>query len=172
MLSMTRDASRFSPSNGSLPSYLEKSLGEIYRVANTNISLRMAFSTETIQRANLGRTILQSQREVQRFIDTNQASDWLLDHLHDPFESGPLWRGCFIGVKMSPPGHNHFTCGMLMDVLQGLWIILYRKNRHHAIIFDVRDDTYGIVAVGKVSPRRIPGSTFFLGGENFTGTKK
>ena len=48
----------------------------------------------------------------------------------------------------------HLTYGMIADSLQGIWIYMYRGYRLVGAIFEVNDDTWGIVGVGKISVNR------------------
>ena len=92
-----------------------------------------------------------------------------MDRLDDPFESDELHTGCFFGLKSYPPDYKHLTCGMLADVLQGIWLYLYRGDRSRTTVFEVRDDTWGRVGVGKVSRDRMPDYPPLLGHGNDTG---
>lgn len=42
-----------------------------------------------------------------------------------------------------------------MDVLQGLWLYLYRAGRFQLAVFEVRDDSFGSVGIGKITPERL-----------------
>lgn len=73
----------------------------------------------------------------------------------DPYESDLRYgQGCHIGVATLPSGYPHLTYGIVMDVLQGLWLYLYRGGRFAMALFEVADDQFGSVGVGKVSPER------------------
>lgn len=41
-----------------------------------------------------------------------------------------------------------------MNVLQGLWLYLYRAGRFQTAVFEVRDDQLGTVGIGKITPER------------------
>ncbi len=41
-----------------------------------------------------------------------------------------------------------------MNVLQGLWLYLYREERFVTAVFEVRDDQFGTVGIGKITPER------------------
>lgn len=77
---------------------------------------------------------------------------------NDPYESPPSTSpGCHIGVASLPAstyGYQHLTYGIVSDVLQGLWLYLYRGERFTTAIFEVADDQFGSVGVGKVSEQR------------------
>jgi hypothetical protein len=47
---------------------------------------------------------------------------------------------------------------MVANLLQGLWEYLYREQRFHGVMFEVIDDVWGAVGVGKVSLTRVSGS--------------
>lgn len=49
-----------------------------------------------------------------------------------------------------------------MNVLQGLWLYLYRAGRFQVAVFEVRDDQFGTVGIGKITPER-PDATVMLG---------
>ncbi len=108
---------------------------------------------------------------MKTFIDQNSAT-LNMDRFDDPFESDVLYTGCFFGLKSFPPGYNHLTCGMLADVLQGIWLFLYRGDRSRSTLFEVHDDTWGRVGVGKVTRDRPPDSPAVLGNGNDTGNHK
>ncbi len=108
----------FPPHNSSL-SELEISHISTVSVPNTNITLKLGVYNEQIEKADLGRTILQTQLEVKTFIDQNIAT-LNMDRLHDPFESDVRYNGCIFGLESYPPDYKHLTCSMLADVLQGV----------------------------------------------------
>ena len=72
----------------------------------------------------------------------------------DPYESDRRWTGCFFGVATFPVDAHHLTYGVVMNVLQGLWLYLYRADRFHQAVFEVRDDQFGTVGIGKITPKR------------------
>ena len=106
-------------------------------------------STETIAKENLGRTILQTQIEVRSFIELHDASNMSLHRLDDSFESQDDLSGCFFGVKMYPDDYNRLTCGMVANLLQGLWNYLYREGRFFGVVFEVIDDVWGVCGGGE-----------------------
>lgn len=70
----------------------------------------------------------------------------------DPYESDARYSGCFFGVATFPIGYHHLTYGIVMNVLQGMWLYLYRGDRFHTAVFEVRDDQFGTVGIGKITP--------------------
>jgi len=52
---------------------------------------------------------------------------------------------------------------MVMDVLQGLWFYLYMGGRFSTCVFEVRDDQFGSVGIGRITPERIPDGVGLLG---------
>lgn len=77
------------------------------------------------------------------------------------YKSDPHWVGCFLGVIAYPPPKRplfvieyHLTYGIVENVLQGLWEFLYRGNRLVEVAFEVIDDQWGLVGLGKVSTVR------------------
>lgn len=43
-----------------------------------------------------------------------------------------------------------------MNVLNGLWWYMYRGGRYRLAVFEVRDDQFGTVGIGKITPDRPP----------------
>ena len=128
---------------------------DTYRVPGTHTFLRLAICDEPIVKADLGRTILQTQKQLRDFIKAYRAYDMLLNPLEDPFESSEEWTGCFFGVMSYPMDRDlHLTYGMIADSLQGIWNYMYRGGRLVGAIFEVNDDTLGVVGVGKISVSR------------------
>lgn len=128
---------------------------DVYRVPGTHTFLRLAISDEPIDKADLGRTILQTRKQLRDFITAYRAYDMLLNRLEDPFESSEEWTGCFFGVMSYPMDQDfHLTYGMIADSLQGMWNYMYRGDRLLGAVFEVNDDTWGVVGVGKISVSR------------------
>lgn len=75
----------------------------------------------------------------------------------DPYESDARYPGCFFGVATFPIGYHHLTYGIVMNVLNGLWWYLYRAGRYQLAVFEVRDDQFGTVGIGKITPERPDG---------------
>lgn len=50
-----------------------------------------------------------------------------------------------------------------MNVLQGLWLYLYRGGRFQTAVFEVRDDQFGTVGIGKITPERPDGLALGMG---------
>ena len=50
-----------------------------------------------------------------------------------------------------------------MNVLQGLWLYLYREDRFQVAMFEVRDDQFGTVGIGKITPDRPDGLVLGVG---------
>lgn len=48
----------------------------------------------------------------------------------------------------------HLTYGIVENVLQGLWEFLYRGDRLVEAAFEVLDERWGLVGVGKVTVER------------------
>ena len=141
----------------------------------THTFLRLLISDEPIAKADLARTILQTQKELREFITMYDASGKILNPLEDPFESSPEWEGCFFGLRSYPLDQEcRLTYGMVADTLQGIWEYMYRGGRYVGAIFEVNDDTVGRVGVGKISVSKDPldppdsGVVGRLGSGNFT----
>ena len=115
--------------------------------------------------------------EVQDFINAHDASDKPLYWLDDPFVSSEMWQGCYIGVKSKrrnrEAGRNeHCTVGILANVLQGLWSVLFVSGRFLGATVGIFDDTWAFVGIAMVVSDREklePGGLFGgLGGGNGT----
>ncbi|KAF6223222.1 hypothetical protein HO133_000064 [Letharia lupina] len=129
----------------------------LYRVPDTSTLLRIGLQDNPIQKPNIGRTILRTQQSLAAFIKAYDADDTPLARLDDPYESDIRYSGCFFGVATFPIGYHHLTYGIVMNVLQGLWLYLYRAGRFQMAAFEVRDDQFGTVGVGKITPDRPDG---------------
>lgn len=55
-----------------------------------------------------------------------------------------------------------------MNVLQGLWLYLYMGGRYATCLFEVWDDQFGSVGIGKITPERMPDGVGVMNGENNT----
>ena len=136
-----------------------------YRVPNTPTTLKFVLYPNPIQKANMGRTILRTQLALRAQIaSTYQLRDLPLQPDDEPYKSDPYWTGCFLGVIAWPPPQPprfiieyHLTYGVVENVLQGLWEFLYMGNRFVEAAFEVIDDHWGLVGLGKVTTER-PGS--------------
>lgn len=141
-----------SPDNAMIP----------YRVPNTPTTLKFGLLQNPIQKANMGRTILRTQQALRAQIaSTYQLRDLPLQPDDEPYKSDPYWTGCFLGVIAWPPVkpprfiiEYHLTYGIVENVLQGLWEFLYRGDRFVEAAFEVIDDQWGLVGLGKVTTKR------------------
>ncbi|KAM0797638.1 hypothetical protein BDR22DRAFT_892067 [Usnea florida] len=127
---------------------------DLYRVPGTHTILRIAVKEGAIAKTDLGRTILRTQQTLAAFIRSYDADDKPLARLDDPYESNPHYTGCFFGVATFPMDSHHLTYGIVMNVLQGLWLYLYRAGRYQGAVFEVRDDQFGTVGVGRITDER------------------
>ncbi len=99
---------------------------------------------------------------LRAFIQTHyQAADTPLTVSDDPYKSSPRLAGCFVGVDSYPKGNKHLTYGIVANVLQGLWDYLYKGGRWRDAVFEVQDEEWGTVGVGRVS-QRLPGGRDFI----------
>ncbi|CAD6575246.1 MAG: hypothetical protein ASARMPREDX12_007159 [Alectoria sarmentosa] len=128
-----------------------------FRVPGTHTILRIAVQDGLIKKTDLGRTILRTQQSLSAYINSHDAEDAPLAHPDDPYESSVRYPGCFFGVATWPIGYHHLTYGIVMNVLQGLWLYLYRADRFQVAMFEVRDDQFGTVGIGKITPDRPDG---------------
>ncbi|CAF9909957.1 MAG: hypothetical protein ALECFALPRED_006118 [Alectoria fallacina] len=158
-----------------------------FRVPDTHTTLRIAVQDVVIKKPNLGRTILRTQQSLSAFINSHDAEDApLIDRTalqakepkltkqashDDPYESDARYPGCFFGVATWPIGYHHLTYGIVMNVLQGLWLYLYRADRFQVAMFEVRDDQFGTVGIGKVTPDRPDGLVLGMGMGNVSVTR-
>lgn len=133
-----------------------------YRVPNTFAVLNFVLYTDPIEKANMCRTILGTQQALRAQIAAHyQLRDLPLQSDDEPYKSDPHWAGCFLGVIAFPPAkpprfliEYHLTYGIVEIVLQGLWEFLYMGERFVETAFEVLDDQWGLVGVGKVSSVR------------------
>lgn len=117
------------------------------------ISLRIApRPSSLIPKASLGRTILTTQQALRTYISGHYGAtnDPLLPN-DDPYKSSSQLTGCFVGIDSFPKGNRHLTYGVVALVLQGLWDFLYKGGRYVEAAFEVQDDQWGSVGIGKVS---------------------
>ena len=103
----------------------------------------------------MAQTIHRTIEEVQDFITAHDASDKPLNWLDDPFVSSEMWQGCYIGVKSKrrnrEAGRNeHCTVGVLANVLQGLWNVLFVGGRFSGATVGIFDDTWAFVGIAMV----------------------
>ncbi|KAL6719712.1 hypothetical protein ACLMJK_001633 [Lecanora helva] len=126
-----------------------------YRVPNTHTTLRLAIKDDPITPYNLCRTITYTQEELRAYIDANDATDKALAVADDPYQSSRRWTGCMFGVATVPEDAHHLTYGIVQDVLQGLFLYLFRGRIYKETIFQVFNDRFGIqraVGIGKLTP--------------------
>ncbi|KAG6986693.1 hypothetical protein G7Y79_00074g098900 [Physcia stellaris] len=128
-----------------------------YRVPDTHITLYISFvPSQPITKAAMGVTILRTQQRLRDYMQRYDLEDTPLrrDRGEDPYESEEKYKGCFVGVASWPLNTKLLTYGMVEDVLQGLWLFLYREERFVGAVFEVGTDQYGIVGIGKIQPHR------------------
>ena len=102
----------------------------------------------------MGRTILQTQMRLREFIRRYNAENTPLRRGEDPYESDEKTEACFVGVATWPMGSQLLTYGTVYNALQGLWLYMYRKERYMRGVFEVRDDQFGVVGIGKIQSTR------------------
>ena len=124
-----------------------------YRIPNTHTTLNIALLNIPIEPYNLGRMLHETQKDLRQFIDLHNANDTLLATRDDPYESSRRWTGAFVGVTAFPHGYQHLTYGILMEVLQGLWTYCFIQKRHQVALFQVMDDQFGVIGIGRLLPR-------------------
>lgn len=127
-----------------------------YRVPDTDITLFISLvPSKPIAKVSMGVTILRTQQHLRDYMQRYHFEDTPLQRGEDPYESDAKYKDCFFGVASWPPGSKILTYGMVEDVLQGLWLFLYREERFVMAVFEVRADQYGIVGIGKIQPHQI-----------------
>jgi len=109
-----------------------------------------------MERYNLGRTILQTQAQLRSFIEAHNAKDTSLAVRDDPYESDLRWEGCYFGVAEFPVGTRLMTYGIVYNVLEGLRLWLYMDRNNKRAVFEVRDEQFGMVGMGTISPHPPP----------------
>lgn len=102
----------------------------------------------------MGTTILRTQMRLREFIRRYSTEDTPLRLGEDPYESDEKYQGCFVGVATWPMGSQLLTYGTVYNVLQGLWLYMYRGERYMMGVFEVRDDQFGVVGIGKIQSTR------------------
>ncbi|KAL6716432.1 hypothetical protein ACLMJK_005999 [Lecanora helva] len=127
-----------------------------WHILDTPTSLRIALRPGTaIPKRALGITLLTTQQTLRAYISTQyRAAETALSPSDDPYKSSPRFTDCFIGVSTFPNGNKHLTYGVVANVLQGLWDFLYRGGREGEAVFEVVDEVWGTVGVGKVTRER------------------
>lgn len=127
-----------------------------FRVPGTHTVLDIVIHpNEPINQADMAQTIHRTTEQVQDFITAHDASERPLSWFDDPFVSSEMWRGCYIGVKSKrrkrEPGRNeHFTVGILANVLQGLWLVLFEATRFFGATIGIFDDEWAFVGIALV----------------------
>lgn len=109
-----------------------------------------------MDRRALGNTIQRGQQSRRAYL-SNHANTWL-DKEDDPFRIDYLRTGkCAIrieSVKVGGPGNQRMTYQGVLDVLQGLWDILFIGRRDYESVFEVKNGStmvgWGTVLVGNV----------------------
>lgn len=133
---------------------LSSNFGEIfaYPVPGTNTKLYITFppKPQSIPKAKLGNTILKTQQTLRTYVTEHHAAFLSLRNQDDPYESNSDWKGCAFCVTHYPATHRHLTYGTVLNVLQGLWLFLYRDGRFTEVRFQVEDERWGIVGVGSL----------------------
>ena len=126
-----------------------------YRVPDTHTTLILSLNpSHVIQKAAMGTTILRTQLALRDFIRRHNAQDTPLRRGQDPYESDEKYKDCFVGVATWPMGSQLLTYGTVYNALQGLWLYMYREERYMMGVFEVRDDQFGVVGIGKIESTR------------------
>ena len=127
----------------------------LWRVPGTHTLLYIYLDpTKPIAKFALGQTILRTQQRLRSIISRDSAEDTPLRLSQDPYESDEIYQGCFFGVASWPVGSQLLTYGTVDEVLQGLWLYLYRGERFARAVFQVRNDQFGLVGIGKIQSNR------------------
>ena len=102
----------------------------------------------------MGQTILRTQQRLRAFIKRQSAADEPLFAGQNPYESDKMYEGCFFGAASWPMGSHLLTYGIVDEVLQGLWVFMYRGDRFITAVFEIRTDQFGVVGIGKLQAER------------------
>ena len=122
---------------------------------DTHIVLYVYFDTEKpIAKFAMGQTILRTQVRLRDFIKRQSAADEPLGRGHNPYESDKIYEGCFFGAASWPAGSRLLTYGIVYEVLQGLWLFMYRGERFMQAVFEIKTDQFGTVGIGKLQADR------------------
>lgn len=134
-------------------------IGIVFPVPNTPITLRFVLYTNPIEPTDMQRTILQTQLKLRRYITTHyKAATDVLFHSDDPYMSDSEYTGCFFAITHWPPNRQkRLTYGMVDAVLKGVWEFLYRGGRFMKSDFYVDHETLESVGYGRVD-REGPGA--------------
>ncbi|KAI4166563.1 MAG: hypothetical protein LQ343_007944 [Gyalolechia ehrenbergii] len=154
-----------SPSNTLTPTITETEsevgnyIRQIYPIPSSPITISLFLDpTHPIPRPALGHTILRGQQSLRAYLSTH-PDNWLAPHEWDPFEVDYLRTGkCFIGLqslKVGGPGKERLTYNGVLDVLGGLWDVLYLGRREWGTFLEVRNGTV-VVGRGKVVVGNVP----------------
>ncbi|KAI4281398.1 MAG: hypothetical protein L6R38_003732 [Xanthoria sp. 2 TBL-2021] len=128
-----------------------------YHVPNTPISLILIrVHQHPIERAALFRTIFNTQQALRRQLSI-EGNRWL-DVDDDPYQVDDKRSGkCMIGMKSVHPGGNdreRLTYKDVLDVMQGLWDVLYLGRNGYNTIYQINNGTvlvgHGKIIVGNV----------------------
>ena len=102
----------------------------------------------------MGQTLLRTQLRLRDFIRRQSAEDWPLLPGQNPYESDKIYEGCFFGAASWPIGAHLLTYGIVDEVLQGLWLFMYRGDRFIQATFEIKTDQFGTVGIGKLQADR------------------
>ncbi|KAI4115489.1 MAG: hypothetical protein LQ345_003918 [Seirophora villosa] len=109
-----------------------------------------------IERSALGHTLQRAQASRRAYLATHPDT-WVAP-ADDPFRIDYLRTGkCAVRIeslKPGGPGTERMTYGGVLDVLRGLWEVLFMGKREFESVFEVRNGSavvgFGTVLVGNV----------------------
>ncbi|KAL9040009.1 MAG: hypothetical protein Q9180_002185, partial [Flavoplaca navasiana] len=123
-----------------------------YHVPDSPISLLLiVHELHPIERPALFRTIFNAQQALRRQL--SKEGDRWLDPDDDPYQVDDKRTGkCMIGMKSIHPGSKdgeRLTYKGVLDVMQGLWDVLYLGRNGYNTIYQVKNGSL-VVANGKI----------------------
>lgn len=124
-----------------------------HHIPSTPLTLSLLLNPHhPIPRPALGTTILRAQSTLRTYLSTHPDS-YLTPGSWDPFEVDYLRTGkCLIGfqsLKVGGPGEERFTFLGVLEVLGGLWEVMYMGRREWEALLEVRNGSL-VVGRGKV----------------------
>ncbi|KAL9008720.1 MAG: hypothetical protein Q9173_006184 [Seirophora scorigena] len=128
-----------------------------YPIPSSLLALSLVYMPHRpIERSALGHTLQRAQASRRAYLSTHPDT-WVAP-ADDPFRIDYLRTGkCAIrieSVKRGGPGRERMTYGGVLDVLRGLWEVLFMGKREFESVFEVRNGSevvgFGTVLVGNV----------------------
>lgn len=126
-----------------------------WRIPDSHIVLHLYLDADKpIAKFAMGQTILRTQQRLRDIIKRQSAKDKPLAPGQNPYESDKIYEGCFFGAASWPADSGLLTYGIVDEVLQGLWLFMYRGERFFQAVFEIKTDQFGTVGIGKLQRNR------------------